>query len=440
MLYLNLIFSVSITGTVPFCIYLLFKKFFDIKMRASFQYRLLKGILFCYVCPFALLKSLITNSIAPKASFTDQPYIYLDNKIVQNTSGFHMRPAGNLYKILIPAGLLVILLVICYQLYRYVRFRHKCLCQLKPDDRDREEFIAQKTRMGIKRPVSLLYCDAAVSPFTCGVFRPCVVITSIVPADMVPMAIGHELQHIKSHDFLFRKIAFLIVLLHCWNPFIYLLWNEFCEVQELACDEKVTQPYPPEKVWIYGDALLRTAMSAKGQSSFLNHFSEKNKKVIYRRVRRMSVHPQKRSKRFGICVFLSCLCGFAITVAAVAPEVVHIDLLEDDEISTVDWVYMANVDENALPCPEDELHFRYTDQYLLFEDGTIVDAPISLEDTSEAMSCSHVWKTAEYKKHEQDNKGGCMVYTYNIYGCAKCGAIRGQTLIGENHYLVCPHQ
>ena len=93
--------------------------------------------------------------------------------------------------------------------------------------------------MQLQHKVTVYENSLASSPFTYGTFHPSIVLTSLSDKNNLPLIIRHELQHIKSHDFLFRQLAFLVLMLHCYNPFVYFFFREVIEVQELACDENV---------------------------------------------------------------------------------------------------------------------------------------------------------------------------------------------------------
>lgn len=375
-LYLELILTVSLTGTVPFCVYLLLKKKLDNRVSACFQYNLLKFILLCFLCPFALLKSILASIFFPTCIHLG--YVYLDNTIIKTQNGFLMNPSGGAYRTIIPLWCILLSLVVCWQLFCFLRFRYKILRQLPlADSCHQREFSAQWTQSGLRRPVSLFYWDTDASPFTCGFLRPCIVLTSAVPKDSVPMAIRHELQHIRSHDFLFRAAAFLAVLIHCWNPFIYLLWKELCEVQELACDEKITASLSPEAVKQYGCSIVDIAAHTSKPPVFTFHMAQNGKKSLRRRIVRLSACFDRRSRPAAVLLLLACLAGFCLPIYACSPEIIDAraypieDVLESSpgsiSISDIPWVYSRELETDNLEdiIPDDELYFQHSDTYLI---------------------------------------------------------------------------
>lgn len=440
-LYVELILSVSLTGTIPLCVYLLLKRPLETKISASLQYRIMKLLLFCFLIPFALLKSLLVSAITPTPGYVFDEYVYLSNTIVKGSDGYQLIPRGGFYELILPLLCVSSVVFLSYQLYRYLRFRHNILKYLKADTLHQQQLASQKEQLGLKRKVSLYYCDAPVSPFTYGIFNPCVILTSVVPEGAVSMTIRHELQHIKSHDFLFRTIACLVVFLHCWNPFIYLLWKEFRDAQEMTCDEKVTASFCPYEVRLYGYAILDIAASVQRKFSFSTPFAGNNKKELHRRVINLRTRFQKRSLFASIFLLVLCLIGFGVPVMACAPNILCFETRSTEELTSIDWTYIELKDENAPLYPEDELHFQYVDQYLLLEDGTVVDLPADKYATpKEKAACSHSWQPGILKDHIDDGKGGCDVFVYNATICTKCHAVKNQTYLYSTNYGICPHK
>lgn len=439
-LFVEIMLSVSLTGTVPVCICLLFNRFFDARVTAAFQYGLLKFCLACFFLPLALGKSLLWNLFMPKHPPVFNEYVFLDNRIVRTTDGFRLYPSGGFYQVLIPLWLLLLAVVLGCRLWGYLRFRKRVVCRLRPDAGHAEEFEALKARLGIRRRVSLLYCDTKVSPFTLGFFRPCVVITAAIPDDARSLAMQHELQHIRACDFLFRILAFAAMLLHCWNPFIYLFWKEFCEIQELACDERTTAAFSRGELCSYGHLLVDVSTQEERRFGFMTQFHSESRKLTGRRITRLGKRFSRKRGSIKALLLAACLAGSCATVFAVSPQVLDLELLTGDSLDSTQWVYMELMDNVFENIPEDEQWFEVTDEYLLFEDGSV----IALEESGLTggrlrLPCTHMWKNAMLKQHVADGKGGCFVYTYSVQVCKKCSEQRNKKYVSKMNYAVCPH-
>lgn len=440
-LFMELFFSVTLTGTIPFCVYLLLRRWLSARTTALLQYRLLKFCLLCFLFPFALVKSLILFTLNPRSTIVFDEYLYPQNTILKTSAGFELNPRGGHYQILLTIWAALLLLIIGFHLFRYLRFRRQLSGRLTlPSEPQQTEFAFQKAALGIKRPVSLLYYDAPVSPFTCGVLRPCVVLTPIVPPDMVSMAIRHELQHIRSWDFFFRAAAFLVLLLHCFNPFSYLFWREFRAVQEEACDEKITSELSQEQIRGYGHALLELSLSIQKDSFCSAALVSKKSRQIHRRIVRLGIRSHKKRIGAGICLTAACLMGFCVPVYACSPEITYLGSDSMTENSAdADWVYVS-LGKAEIDLPEDEAHFQYTDEYFLLEDGTVLYGPFQTDASQGSRNiCAHTWKEGSYKDHQLNSSGGCTVTVYNGLVCPKCHATKNLVESYETTCELCPH-
>lgn len=440
-LFMELFFSVTLTGTIPFCVYLLLRRWLSARTTALLQYRLLKFCLLCFLFPFALVKSLILFTLNPRSTIVFDEYLYPQNTILKTSAGFELNPRGGHYQILLTIWVALLLLIIGFHLFRYLRFRRQLSGRLTlPSEPQQTEFAFQKAALGIKRPVSLLYYDAPVSPFTCGVLRPCVVLTPIVPPDMVSMAIRHELQHIRSWDFFFRAAAFLVLLLHCFNPFSYLFWREFRAVQEEACDEKITSELSQEQIRGYGHALLELSLSIQKDSFCSAALVSKKSRQIHRRIVRLGIRSHKKRIGAGICLTAACLMGFCVPVYACSSEITYLGSDSMTENSAdADWVYVS-LGKAEIDLPEDEAHFQYTDEYFLLEDGTVLYGPFQTDASQGSRNiCAHTWKEGSYKDHQLNSSGGCTVTVYNGLVCPKCHATKNLVESYETTCELCPH-
>ena len=103
------------------------------------------------------------------------------------------------------------------------------------------------------------------------------------------MVLRHELQHIKSHDLIYRMITLLIVLIHCFNPLSYLFLKELKEIQEMNCDEKLTAAFSKNERIKYGQTIISVSVKAKAVSAPALYFSGNSKKFLIKRIRKISV-------------------------------------------------------------------------------------------------------------------------------------------------------
>ncbi len=99
-------------------------------------------------------------------------------------------------------------------------------------------------------------CDKIDSPFILGIFKPKIFLPSTISEETLSYVEAHELSHIKRLDHWRKLVAYIILSLHWFNPFVWVSYILFCRDTELACDEKATKNYEPSQKAGYTQALL----------------------------------------------------------------------------------------------------------------------------------------------------------------------------------------
>lgn len=77
------------------------------------------------------------------------------------------------------------------------------------------------------------------TPFVCGLIRPRIYFPEGSHADDSDYIILHEQAHIRRGDHIFRLIAWLALILHWFNPLVWLAFHASGRDMEMSCDEAV---------------------------------------------------------------------------------------------------------------------------------------------------------------------------------------------------------
>lgn len=160
-----------------------------------------------------------------------------------------------------------------------------------------------------------------ISPFTYGITAPNIVITSLVTDESRDMILRHELQHIKSNDFIFRVFSLFVVLLHCFNPISYLLLKELKEIQEMSCDEKLIAKFTHEERIKYGHILISISSKAKVLTTPAIYLSQNNKTFLTKRIKKIASAKFRRTSHIIVATLVLCIFG-SIPVFAYSPETI----------------------------------------------------------------------------------------------------------------------
>jgi len=210
------------------------------------------------ICPFSLesVLSLIPNAqpVAPEILYAREPAINSGVPVIDRvvnpiiTHSFAPNPATSANPLQIwsaIAGYIWILGMtgmLLYALISYIRLR-RCV----------------RTSLQIRDNVWI--CDDIHAPFLLGVIAPKIYLPSAMPAEQQPYVIAHEQAHLLRRDHWWKPLGFAVLMLHWFNPLVWVAYILLCRDIELACDEKVVKRFSLEDKKAYSKALLQCSVS-----------------------------------------------------------------------------------------------------------------------------------------------------------------------------------
>ena len=177
-------------------------------------------------------------------------------------------------------------------------------------------FSQKKAMLNIKRDVKFICSEYCKSPITGGIWPPTIVFPmwdkdSMADEELCGYMIKHELVHIKHNDVLIKLTGLLVVAVHWFNPFSYLLLGELSAVSEMYSDSVVMEGKGEEERRKYGELLLKliTENVPFHNRQFEVGFANFRKKNMYKR----RILEMKRNKKYK--VFLSIIMTAFICMA-----------------------------------------------------------------------------------------------------------------------------
>ena len=125
-------------------------------------------------------------------------------------------------------------------------------------------------KLNIKTRVELSCNPLIASPMLIGFFRPRIILPAHELEDKeLSYIFVHELTHYKQRDMFYKWLIQIIVCVHWFNPFVYLLEKEVNKSCELSCDEKVLSVLDDKAKREYGDTLISFLKSSNLYKSSL---------------------------------------------------------------------------------------------------------------------------------------------------------------------------
>ena len=101
--------------------------------------------------------------------------------------------------------------------------------------------------------------DYIASPFVIGIFAPKIYLPSALYGKEQEYILLHEQTHIKRGDYIFRFLAFSALVLHWFNPLVWLAFYLSGKDMEMACDEAVMRQMKEDIRAEYSASLLGLA-------------------------------------------------------------------------------------------------------------------------------------------------------------------------------------
>ena len=169
-----------------------------------------------------------------------------------------------------------------------------------------------------------------------GFFRPSIVLPVGELEDKeLSYIFVHELIHYKQKDMFYKWLIQIVVCIHWFNPFIYLLEKEVNKSCELSCDEKVISILDDKARREYGDILISFLKSNNlNKSSLASVTLTESAEQVKERLGAI-MNFKKKTKLITIislvAAFLLSAGGFAMGAYAAqpTPRENRMDLAED---------------------------------------------------------------------------------------------------------------
>jgi beta-lactamase regulating signal transducer with metallopeptidase domain len=331
----NDLLSMAAAGSVIFLLWLALYPLTRERFSARWHYCALKVVLFFLlfpIRPFLRLWTHLAAFFAPATTFqtestiagADLPAVVLPaadiaSELPQPAPSLSLTTADlKLLVILWTAGAAVLL---AYKLTAFIRFRRRLFrcCNGQISQETEAVFHACRTELGIQRQVRLLCAPHIQTPLVTGLWRPTVILPDgDFSQDELRYIFLHELTHVKSHDLWVRAAALAAMVIHWYDPLVYLLAHRIQTLSEQSCDERVAKPLTHQERYAYGKTILKVAADVTaGTATFAVPMSMR--RILERRLMRV-LHPKFMSKKrtlvAGFAAVALVVCGTAVALSA----------------------------------------------------------------------------------------------------------------------------
>ena len=101
------------------------------------------------------------------------------------------------------------------------------------------------------------------SPFVLGIINPRIYLPFSMNEQDMEHVVAHEQAHICRKDHWWKPLGFLLLMIHWFNPLMWLAYVLLCRDIELACDEKVIKELGNEQRGDYTQALVACSVNRR---------------------------------------------------------------------------------------------------------------------------------------------------------------------------------
>lgn len=166
--------------------------------------------------------------------------------------------------------------------------------------------IKNKVEFATKLDGNVFECEKIRSPFVLGVFNPKIYLPCGMDEKQREYVILHERNHIRRLDHITKLVSFAVLMLHWYNPLVWVGFNLMVRDMEMSCDEKVLRTLGEDEKKNYGLTLVAIGSNRRFAAGAPLSFGEN---VVEKRI--VNVLRFKKPKVIAIilCVILCITVG-----------------------------------------------------------------------------------------------------------------------------------
>lgn len=120
-----------------------------------------------------------------------------------------------------------------------------------------------KVHTAVRYKDNIFQSENVISPFVLGIIKPKMYIPFKVEIMELEHIVAHEKAHIRRKDHWWKPLGFIVLMVHWFNPLMWLAYVLLCRDIELACDEKVIKELGNEQRADYTQSLVAYSVNRR---------------------------------------------------------------------------------------------------------------------------------------------------------------------------------
>lgn len=213
--------------------------------------------------------------------------------------------------------------------------------------------------VGLRRRVRVRQSSRTVSPITYGVLRPRIILPfTLSDGNTIDYVLCHETQHIRTWDALFNFLWMGALMVHWFNPLVWLAWILLRRDIEARCDARVLRELGTERQRGYAQTLLDMAQTRQRVLPLAFGASAVGSRI-------KSILSYRPATKRGLCASLAVVLCFVVLFATNPARAV----IAEQIANTLDIPTAPNI-PTSTPILSNEGFNLYKLEYSFNEQGT----------------------------------------------------------------------
>ena len=123
--------------------------------------------------------------------------------------------------------------------------------------------LRRKVDTAVRYKDNIFQSENVSFPFVLGIIKPRIYLPFKMNGQYLEYVVAHEQAHICRKDHWWKPLGFLLLMIHWFNPLMWLAYVLLCRDIELACDEKVIKELGNEQRADYTQALVACSVNRR---------------------------------------------------------------------------------------------------------------------------------------------------------------------------------
>ena len=123
--------------------------------------------------------------------------------------------------------------------------------------------LHRKVDTAVRYKDNIFQSENVSFPFVLGIIKPRIYLPFKMNGQYLEHVVAHEQAHICRKDHWWKPLGFLLLMIHWFNPLMWLAYVLLCRDIELACDEKVIKELGNEQRGDYTQALVACSVNRR---------------------------------------------------------------------------------------------------------------------------------------------------------------------------------